>query len=1236
MGPKRRRKGKKKVGAAAAAGEEAAARDEEPFLDVDAGTSHAVAGEAAGGGGADGGSPASRAASPTAAGGQGGESVSGGSAPGRAATAQGSPPAAATAQRQSAPGGAATAQGAPPAAATSQSAPRGDATSVQSAPRAPATATVPQGSPRDPGVRAEGTVTAQSAPSGAAATVQSAPGGSATGQTSLQATAKAQSSPRAATTTKLDKNGSNTLEEEDPGFGDARWCKNTTGVDGSRDNANGKRDANNSLLSKVVLSWTIQDILLDDEVQKIPAKFKSLQHYLDLHSNMLIEEIRRNIKSSLLKVETTQCFRAFAVSFAGPPSIYYIDIDLCGIDNCQHAVKDGDLFFLSSQPLRGQLSGCFGIATDVGHDNHFQRSFKVLVSENQRKSDLESIKYVSFLTNIMESINILKAIVLMSSGDFDIINSIPRHNEKYKKTCACTESCALGIGDSTHLNNYNEEQLSAMTCIISKLSCCHNNSIELVWGSPGTGKTQLAAGLVISLLNSGFKMLVCVPMERDILIFLKNLQKVCPSVNFRGIVILNRLCNPESIKNCNKFHEMNLENRAQALYCCIFLWRSFVKELGFVLGLKPYCKEKCDHNGCTICSKSKLVVFSFSSFKEKVCALAIDVEKCSRILIDSLSDILLSNYNIEILNKLLSGISHLEDHIKNSDITQSGVEKEFGFASGIDFSWEEIGCNVAELNEIRMTCLGLIEVVMNSIELPQLEDRKDLEEFCIRHSRIIICTPVCSSQLRELKLDTIDILLVDDAAQIKEIDMLIPLSFSPRHIVMFGDHLHLQPMVKSEVCKEAGYASSLFQRLMHSSSENKRLTKQYMMDPSISQFVSENFYEGRLEDDSTVKSDDYNKLLKEFPVPAYGFFDISGVNELTDKGKGFVESSVIMFLLRFLCKGRTNAIGKINVGIICLCNNRVDALRNLLGIKYECHDRINIEVNSLDNLHEKWYDVVILSSVSDEKAELLEGSKMNVALSRSRYCLWIIGEGKNLIAIGDLWKKLIVYAKNLHRVATLNSNVLSKVMSQLNDRDKDIPTASALPKKDFTWSLSLNDLKTRYEHTVAEEFASEERKKRGTHRVETALKILKDDGVIGRDKVDPEDRLFKIASYEKVGINKPQKVRCLLEAGNIMVGHFRVSRNYFYLKPGEIYSYDKSMPYIHAKSNLPVSHAVMVIGDGREPMASAANGTCSSELPLYREHVMIQNSEGKRFGIDGLGRVDKLSFRGLYHITLPE
>lgn len=154
---------------------------------------------------------------------------------------------------------------------------------------------------------------------------------------------------------------------------------------------------------------------------------------MDVHSNLLREEVRITIKSSLLKVETTQCFRDFVVSFAGPPSIYYIDIDLYGIDNCQHVVKDGDLFFLSTQPLRGQLSGCFGIATDVGCDNQFQRSFKMLVSENQKKTDLESIRYICFLTNIVDNLNISKAMVTMSSGRCGIINSIIRRNEKVKR-----------------------------------------------------------------------------------------------------------------------------------------------------------------------------------------------------------------------------------------------------------------------------------------------------------------------------------------------------------------------------------------------------------------------------------------------------------------------------------------------------------------------------------------------------------------------------------------------------------------------------------------------------------------------------------------------------------------------------------------------------------------------------------------------------------------------------------
>lgn len=60
----------------------------------------------------------------------------------------------------------------------------------------------------------------------------------------------------------LDKSVSNNIEEKGPAFGDAPCRNKATGVDiddSSRDDADGG-------LSKTVLSWTIQDILLDNEV----------------------------------------------------------------------------------------------------------------------------------------------------------------------------------------------------------------------------------------------------------------------------------------------------------------------------------------------------------------------------------------------------------------------------------------------------------------------------------------------------------------------------------------------------------------------------------------------------------------------------------------------------------------------------------------------------------------------------------------------------------------------------------------------------------------------------------------------------------------------------------------------------------------------------------------------------------------------------------------------------------
>ncbi|BAT15063.1 Os11g0648500 [Oryza sativa Japonica Group] len=1097
MGPKRRRKGKTQVGAAA--------RDEEPSVVVDAddadggARSHVVAGEAAGGGGADGGSPASRAASPpppTAAGGQGG--VGGGPVSGGGG---------------SAPGGAATAQreGAPPAAATS----------VQGAPRAPATAeTVPQGSPRGPGVRTVGPV-----PS----TAQSAPGGSATGQT-----ATAQSSPRAATTTKLD------IEEKGPAFGDARWRNKATGVDiddSSRDDADGG-------LSKTVLSWTIQDILLDNEVQKVPTKFKGLQHYLDVHSNLLREEVRITIKSSLLKVETTQCFRDFVVSFAGPPSIYYIDIDLYGIDNCQHVVKDGDLFFLSSQPLRGQLSGCFGIATDVGCDNQFQRSFKMLVSENQKKTDLESIRYICFLTNIVDNLNISKAMVTMSSGRCGIINSIIRRNEKCKKTCACAELCAFGIEDSSYLDKYNEEQQCAMTCIMSKAGCHHNHSVDLVWGPPA--------------------------------------------------------------------------NRASELYVALFVWKAWVKEMAALLGLDMYCRKKCVHHDEDLtCNKCEPIEFSLMSFKKKFGNTAVELRKCSTCLIKSLSATSLSDLDVTNVNNLLIALSQFENLMQKSEISDYSVKRAFGITIAVDYDFEDC-CTAKSLDQIRRTCLALTETVLSSIELPQLEGWSDLEDFCIRHSHIIISTPGCFARLQSLKMDQVDVLIVDKAAQIKENDLLVPLSIPPRHVVLLGDHQHLQPIVKTEGCKEAGCTRSLFQRLLHLSFTRHKLIKQYMMHPLIRQFPSEHFYKDKIVDGQSVES-----INLQFP--AYTFFDVVDMEDFSCMGKKSMEAAVVLFLLQKLCEGLTNAAGRLNVGIVCFCSNQVNAIITQLGRKYQNHDRVNLEVNSLENMHEDWYDVIILSSLFDDKSELPTDNRINVALTKSSKSLTMDMEPLSETTDQDG----LVSTQSTTPNKDLEDHITLNTFWHVFETKKVLQYACLDPPQDFQWNLSVDNLKSQYEHHESTEFGSEEKNKRGKHRLESALDILKVHGVIGSNEVNSEEALFRISAHNRVDAAEPENLRSI-EDGNVMVGCFRLSYNYFYLKPGEVYWYDKSKPYVHSRSNLPAAHAVMVIGHGKR-MMDRGEGTSNN---VVRRHVVIQNSEGKRFGFDGTRRVLRRSLTHLYQMKI--
>ena len=79
--------------------------------------------------------------------------------------------------------------------------------------------------------------------------------------------------------------------------------------------------------------------------------------------------------------------------------------------------------------------------------------------------------------------------------------------------------------------------------------------------------------------------------------------------------------------------------------------------------------------------------------------------------------------------------------------------------------------------------------------------------------------------------------------------------------------------------------------------------------------------------------------------------------------------------------------GKVKICIVCLSKDDCNAVGNLLSFKNEIHDRIHLEVKSIDNLQEESFDVIILSLLFEDDTELkhVKDNNLNVALTSSRY-----------------------------------------------------------------------------------------------------------------------------------------------------------------------------------------------------------------------------------------------------------
>ncbi|MCP5095335.1 MAG: AAA family ATPase [Chloroflexi bacterium] len=262
-----------------------------------------------------------------------------------------------------------------------------------------------------------------------------------------------------------------------------------------------------------------------------------------------------------------------------------------------------------------------------------------------------------------------------------------------------------------------------------------------------------------------------------------------------------------------------------------------------------------------------------------------------------------------------------------------------------------------------------------------------------------------------------DLCVIDEAGQSTEPATWIPVTRS-RRLVLAGDHQQLPPTILSRQAESSGFGISLLEQLMHraETAVSHQLTIQYRMHTQIMDFSSTEFYDGTLIADETVAT----HLLTDLPgvtndavvETAVTFIDTAGAGydeeqePETNSRRNPQEAALVVSQVHAL-----QAAGIRNIGVITPYAGQVRLLREQLVD--------DVEINSVDGFQGREKEAIVISLVrSNNKGEvgfLAETRRMNVALTRARRKLLVIGDSATITAhpfyarLVDYWDSIGAY-----------------------------------------------------------------------------------------------------------------------------------------------------------------------------------------------------------------------------------
>ncbi|KDO57816.1 hypothetical protein CISIN_1g000038mg [Citrus sinensis] len=736
--------------------------------------------------------------------------------------------------------------------------------------------------------------------------------------------------------------------------------------------------------------------------------------------------------------------------------------------------------------------------------------FQVKASRKIQIDGAKKLPFLIFLTNITTNKRIWNS--LHMNGNSKIIKEILCTDSVVDENCELCSVQSEGIWNEIFgpslSSTLNDSQVQAILSCLRHTHCDHKATVQLIWGPPGTGKTKTVSMLLVNLLQMKCRTLICAPTNvaikelasRVVKLVKESVERDSRDLPFFPLGEILLFGNNERLKVDSGVEEIYLDYRIERLVECFAPHTSWKHYFGSMIDFLEHCvsqyhnfwdkwmKPSEDINGNMIeqkecwkeaeASKGEMPFHEF--VRERFQRTAAPLRSCILNFGTHIPKCYIGEDNFQVMVTLMNLLDSFETLLFQDNVVSEELEVLFSHSVDEDFSQSILDIKYL-LHKKRSECHFVLRNLRNSfnkLDLPRAMDKERLKDlvkgFCFKTASLFFSTASSSYMLHSMAMEPLVFLVIDEAAQLKESESTIPLQLSGiKHAVLFGDECQLPAMVESKVSGEACFGRSLFERLSRLRHSRLRHSKhllpiQYRMHPSISLFPNSYFYDNKICDSPSVRKRSYEKRF--LPGPMYGpysFINVFGGREefIEHSCRNMVEVSAVMKIMLNLYKAWIHSKEKLSIGIVSPYRAQVVAIQEKLGSKYEKSVGFAVKVTSIDGFQGGEEDIIIISTVRSNNGGSIgfisDPKRANVALTRARHCLWILGNERTLTRNNSVWKALVLDAKarkcffNADDDKDLGKAIL-KVKKELDELDELLNPGSVLFRSQ-RWKVNFSD-----------------------------------------------------------------------------------------------------------------------------------------------------------------------------------